>query len=300
MKYEDFVCSIQTEMKKKMGEEVHVELHQIVKNNSVILDGLSIQGKNSAIAPTIYLNDFYARYQKGMTMPEILDCIDRVYQNNKVQENFDTRFYTDYDKVKEHLVCKIINKEKNRELLEKIPHVSFLDLAVVFYYKMVDSEIGNGSILVFESHRKKWGISREQLLREAKENTLRILPVQFMSMESVLEGYGLENIPGNKKTDQEETQLPMYILTNKENYFGAVNMIFDSVLEEAGTKIGEDFWILPSSIHECILVPVSVKMGKEKLEAMVHQVNANEVSAEDFLSDSVYFYQRNLHKLEKM
>ena len=76
-------------------------------------------------------------------------------------------------------------------------------------------------------------------------------------------------------------------------------MIYDSVLEDAGRKLESDFWLLPSSIHECILVPSDVSMTKEELEAMVHHVNEIEVTREEYLSDSVYFYQRDLHKLEQ-
>lgn len=307
MKYEDFVCFIQTEMKEKLGEEVHVELHQIIKNNSVVLDGLSIQDKGCGIAPTIYLNDFYEEYCKGMTMPEILDCITSIYQKSKVKKNFDTKFYTDYERVRSRLACKIINREKNEELLKRVPHILFLDMAIVLYYKMSDSKMGNGTILVYESHRKNWGVSREQLFREAKENTLRMLPVELMSMKSVLEGYLQEENEEENSTGRNtgagtgrEDEIPMYILTNQENYFGAVNMIFDSVLEEAGMKLGQDFWVLPSSVHECILVPADAHTEKERLEAMVQQVNANEVMPEEYLSDSVYFYQRELHKLEKV
>ncbi len=300
MKYGDFICFIQAEAKERLGEGVHVELHQIIKNNSVLLDGLSVQEKDKGVAPTIYLNDFYEEYQKGMTVPEILDCIVGIYEKSKVEKEVDMGFYMDYDKVKQHLACKIISKEKNEKLLNKIPYVPFLDLALVPYYKMTDSEMGNGTILVFESHRKNWGISPEQLIRDARENTLRILPWEMMSMESVLKGFVQKKQAGECPEGEKEKGLPMYVLTNQENYFGAVNLVFDSVLAEAGTRLGEDFWILPSSVHECILVPASVQMGKEKLEDMVRQVNEKEVAPEDYLSDSVYFYERSLHKLQKM
>lgn len=293
MNYEDFVCFVQTEMKEKLGKEVQVELHQIVKNNSVVRDGLSIHEKENSIAPTIYLNEFYEEYRNGMTMPDILDYIEAVYQKNRLEEPFDTEFYTDFENVKKNLACKLINQEKNQELLKQIPHLPFLDLAIVCYYKLENQEMGNGTILVFDSHRSHWGISREELLRICRANTLQILPVEFMDMKDVVK-VCIEDHPDG------EDRLPMYILTNQENYFGAVNMIYDSVLQQAGEKLNSDFWILPSSIHECILVPSSVKMGKEELAAMVRQVNANEVAPEDYLSDSVYFYCRALHKLEKM
>ncbi len=304
MNYEDFVCCIQTKMKEKLGNEVQVELHRIVKNNSVVLDGLSICEKGKGVAPTIYLNEFYEKYQEGVTIPEILEYMESVYDRNRLEEPFLTDFYMDYEKVKDHLACKLISRERNRELLTQVPYVPFLDLAVVCYYRLENQEMGNGSILVFESHREKWGVSREELLWTARQNTLRILPPSFIDLneilglgETVLKEQG--NTLGERKDPEKEEKIPMYILTNQENYLGAVNMIYDSVLEDAGRKLQSDFWLLPSSIHECILVPASVSMTKEELEAMVHHVNENEVMKEEYLSDSVYFYQRILHKLER-
>lgn len=301
MNYEDFVCFVQAEMKERMGKEVHTELHQIMKNNSVTLDGLSIYETDRSIAPTIYLNEFYEEYRKGMTMPEIMECIQSIYQRSKVRSSFNTDFYMDFSQVKEHLACKLINREKNRELLEKVPYVPFLDLAIVFYYKLVDSEMGNGTILVYDSHRQHWGITKEELFQIARKNTRKLLPEEFLDIRSILESAGeKEDGADAEKTAESEAKIPMFVVTNQENYFGAVHIIFDSLLEEAGKRLKEDFWILPSSIHECILVPASVQMKKEDLEAMVRQVNEKEVAPEDYLSDSVYFYERSLHRLSKM
>lgn len=293
MNYGDFICFVKREMEAKLGEEVQVTLQQVVKNNSVTLDGLTFHEKGQNIAPTIYLRDFYEEYRLGMTMPDIMDCIEKLYQRSRLDEPLDTDFYLNYDVVRKNLACKLIHREKNRELLKQVPYIPFLDLAIVCYYRMEHSAVGNGTILVFDSHRKAWGISREELFRTARANTLRILPPEYMDLNDILE-YPEE------LAEELRNGIPMYVLTNKENYFGAVQMIYDSVLQEAGRYLKGDFWILPSSVHECILVPHMVQTGKKELEAMVQQVNAQEVSEEEYLSDSVYFYRKDLHKLEKV
>lgn len=293
MNYEDFTCFVQRKLQEKLGEDVQVELHQIMKNNSVLREGLAIHEKENSIAPTIYLKEFYEEYRNGMTMPDILDYIEEVYQKNRLEEPFDTEFYNDFEKVRSHLACKVVNREKNRELLKSVPCVEFLDLAIVCYYRMEHEVVGNGTILVFESHRKNWGVSREELLRISRDNTPLLLPVEYLNMNDIVEIQG-------EDPQRVKELLPMYILTNRENYFGAVLMIYDSVLQEAGRLLDSDFWILPSSVHECILVPSFVKIGKKDLERMVRQVNEQKVAPEDYLSDSVYFYRRDLHKLEKV
>lgn len=295
MKYEDFVCMMQTQMKERLGEKVQVQLHQILKNNSVVLDALSISEEGSGIAPTIYLNDFYRSYCEGASVPDIVDRMEALYRKNRVADPFDTTFYADYTKVRQHLACRLISREKNRELLKMVPYRIFLDLAVVVYYYFEDSRLGTGTILVYSSHCKNWGITEEELFAGARENTLNIQPEEFLSMRSVLEKF-----QGCIKTDAEaetETTLPMYVLTNKSNYFGASSLLFDSVLQDIAGKLKDDFWVLPSSIHECIIVPAEFAMSKEELQEMVREINRSEVAQEDFLSDEIYLYQRKFHKL---
>ncbi|MDO4521876.1 MAG: DUF5688 family protein [Eubacteriales bacterium] len=290
MSYEDFVCYIQTKMKEKLGGEVQVELHRITKNNTVILDGLSIQKNKSKIAPTVYLNEFYREYEKGMTIPEILECLEEAYHKSEQSVEFDPAFYSDFDRVKKLLACKLIHRERNAALLQNVPYQEFLDLAVVVYCRVESEVIGNGTILVYESHLQMWGITKEELFRIAKDNTRRLLPEEHMHIRDMIEDLTGEETPPDDGAS-------MYVLTNNRRLFGAVNMIFDSVLEKIGKELNRNFWILPSSVHECILIPDSYFMERRELEMMVADVNRREVAPEDFLSNQVYFYERNLHRL---
>ena len=287
MKYEEFVGYVQTKIEEKLGEEVRVELHQVIKNNSVELDGLSFYGKDIHMAPTIYLNDLYAEYEDGKTMPEIVDKIVSLYQNAVTTENFRAEDYLDFEKVKEHLACKLINRKKNEKLLREVPYQDFLNLAVVAYYKVEDEIIGKATILVRKSHCKSWGVEEEEVIRCARENTQKILPVKFLGIGTMLETYGYH----------QEATIPMYILTNEENYFGASAMIFDSVLEKIGKALKDDFWILPSSIHECIIIPAGCAMPPDEMTDLVKEVNQKEVSVEEYLSDQIYYYQTAMHRL---
>ena len=219
--------------------------------------------------------------------------MEALYRKSRVTVPFDTTFYADFGKVKQHLACRVINREKNRELLKTVPYRIFLDLAIVTYYYFEDSCLGTGTILVYSSHCKNWGITEEELFACARENTLHIQPEEFLSMDGVLEKF---QGCGEAKAETENV-LPMYVLTNKTNYFGAASLLFDSVLQDIADKLEDDFWILPSSIHECIIIPAESAMPKEEMQEMVREINRNEVAAEDFLSDEIYRYQREFHKL---
>ena len=194
--------------------------------------------------------------------------------------------YLNYENVKKHLACKLINGKRNEKLLEDVPHTRFLDLALVVYCRVDDSVIGSGTILVNNAHCKSWGVTEQEVLGTARENMKTLLPVSFMNIR--------ELIPAD---DLMAEEFPMYVLTNSESYFGAASMIYDSVLSEIGKTLEQDYWILPSSIHECIIIPVREDMQPGQLSELVREVNATRVAPEDYLSDSVYYYNTVLHRL---
>lgn len=301
MNYDDFVCYVQRKVQKFLGEEVRVELHQITKNNSVRLDGLSIIDITKCISPTIYLNDYFDEYQSGMSIPDIIEDILKVYEKNKIKVPLNTDFYTDYNNVKSRVACKVINFEKNRELLKKIPYVKYLDLAVVFYYFLKNESIGTGTILIYNSHLKMWNITKEELYDSARKNTPSMLPFEFKCMDEIMEDMDVSEMEDELADIFEEKEcrplIPMYVLSNKEKTMGAACILYDSILTLIGERLQSDFYILPSSIHECIIIPKDVLTSKDGLQEMVKEVNETQVKPEEILSDKVYFYNRIIHHL---
>ena len=293
MKYAEFMELVQNETKERLGKEAQIEIHRIVRNNAVILDGMSVGKPDGHITPTLYLNDFYKDYQDGITIKEIVDTIEQIYRNSKKQDGFNGSFYADFHNVKDRLACKLINRARNRELLKHVPYKEVMDLAMVAYYLFEDEELGTGTILVYNSHLINWQISGEEVLEIARKNTLNLLPAEFVGMQKILEKYQIHT-EDELISGQEE---PMYVLTNKEHYFGAACMMYDSVLQGIGRELEGDFWILPSSIHECIIVPRSVSLTGYELREMVREINRYEVDSEEYLSDEIYFYNRDVHKL---
>ncbi len=294
MTYDDFLCCVQTRVQKELGEEVRVLLHRVPKNNGILLDGLSIQEGEQGISPTIYLNDFYREFQKGAGIPELVEGILALYKESRIEGKIDTGFYKEYANVREHISCKLVSFDRNRKLLKKIPYVRYLDLAVVFYYLMEHKDLGSGTILIYNSHLEMWHVTKEELYRQARENALRLVPWEFYSMQEAVQEL-LEE--GESKEDLPEPYLPMYVLTNRDRNLGASVILFDKVLSEVGERLGEDYYILPSSIHEVIVIPAGFAIPKKELEAMVREMNTTQVLAQEVLSDRVYFYCCRQHSL---
>lgn len=293
MDFETFVCRVQAKLKEKTGEGTHVERRRITKNNGIELEGVMITDGSRKISPMIYLEDYYHAYEKGVGMEEILEDILQVHRESLERIPLDSAFFMDFKKVSPRIAGKLVNYEKNREQLQKIPHQRCLDLALVFYYIMDSGEMCSGTILIHNSHLEMWGVSQTELFETARRNTPRLLPSQFMSIQDFM----TENFEDMEQAAQIEKGLPMYVLSNRERHFGAVHILYDQVLSSIGRELGENFYILPSSVHECIIVPAGVCVVKEQLARMVWEINRMHVLPEEVLSDHVYYYDREKHRL---
>ena len=137
-------------------------------------------------------------------------------------------------------------------------------------------------------------MTEEELFKRAKENTCRLLPPHIVGMRQLIRGIaGRDIFPA----DEEETET-MYVLTNKEKYFGSVCFLYPRALEQISSFFKSSFFILPSSIHESIIVPDSGRFNPEDLRVIVQDVNRRAVAEEEILSDQIYYYDREEENLK--
>lgn len=323
MDYTNFIEAVKEGITDIAEEGTEVKLINILKNNSVSLEGIVISKDGQNISPTVYLNFYYEAYRHGKEIEEIIMEIWNTYEESTLNENLNMDFFLDFEKMKERVVCKLINFEKNKTLLEKIPYVRFLDLAVVFYCILQSKELGNATIQIYNSHLNLWKISVDELYIHARKNTRNQLGFELKSMDEVMEESVREDLKckfeeaaeKEKKIDLESASLeqyvqnvvdtmksvnpmlPMYVLTNHRKLNGAACLLETDILREFAKKIGQGFFIIPSSIHEVILVPEQIEKNKDHLNEMVKEVNATQVEAEEILSDQVYFYSDVSHTI---
>lgn len=279
-----------------LGDNYNVELKEVRKNNDVLLHGLTIQEKDHNVAPTIYLEHFWKAYEEGASFSEVIDRLLIVYGQDGPACSVDMDFFRDFEKVRDRICYRLIGSEENEILLEDIPHVEFLDLAVCFFYAYNGPILGEGSILVHNSHMKAWGSSIAELMSLARENTPRLFPSQCSTMEEVLE----EITDGNKRDITFAKEVPMKVLTNNKRLNGAVCMIYQGILEHIAEELGASLYILPSSIHEVILLAGEDTTDPRELKKMIMEVNSTQVAPEEVLSNSLYRYDRFEKRVEKI
>lgn len=292
MDYQTFKEELCRILQKKTEGKKKVILQQIEKNNGIILDAVMLKGKDENILPTIYLQEFYEIYEEGADLESIARRIISEEERWKRGAEFSVEQFEDYRKARSRVFYKLINYELNEKMLQRVPHIKYLDLAVVFYYRMEKGFFQGGSILIHNNNLDTWGISKRQLFEDATLNTTRKLPYTLKGMESLI-----AELTGQEETDDFEADELMYVLTNEEKYYGAAALLYPHVLTHIGAILKRNFFVLPSSVHECILVPDLGHYTRLELMQMVREVNQNQVEEEEILSYEIYYYDRKREAL---
>ena len=268
MDYQTFIITMHDRMRAEMQPEVKVEVYRTVKNNGMIRTGLLFTQTGVNISPTIYLEELYEQYLQGATFDVLAQKLRKIYEEVQIKQSISYQHILEFSQIQNRIVYKLIQKQANEHLLEDLPHEEFLDLAVVYYVLLEKTEFGTATLLIRNEHIEGWNVRKEDVIQAARRNTPQLLP---MEMESVTEY--------------------MYIATNRTHSLGAGVMLYEE-WKKAVAGIGENFFIIPSSIHELILIPESFGMNRQQLEVMVREINATEVAKEEVLSDTVYYYDR--------
>lgn len=259
-----------------------VRLEPVMKNNGVVCTGLIICVRGENLSPNIYLESFYRMHRSGKDMDEILRAIQAEYEKAHGQLCAEQYQTMDENVVREKLFLKLINHERNKELLEGCPYIPFHDLAITFRYLVKHDEDGIASAILRDKEMELWNLTTEEVFRLAQENTMRLFPVRLAKLNDMIP-IGLTEL----------AECPdMYVLTNRQQINGASCMLYRDVLERFAGQVESSFYILPSSIHEVLLLPDCSGMDAGYLIKSVREINACAVAEMDYLSDNVYYYDR--------
>lgn len=283
------------------GAEITVSEYN--KNNGIVLTGLSVRKPGSDVSSVIYLDQYYNHYcEKIATMDDILLSIKKILLDNLGNEYSDVKeAIVDFTNVKDKIFVAFINKQRNAEKLLNIPYTEMEDLAVIYKVMLTSSKKGAATITISNPMMEQWGITKEELHALSVENSRRILPPEVLPLGKMVEKImRLNGMSGEQLDEIDELftpeEIPMFVITNDLKLNGAASIYYSDVLEKIAEKLRDDLYILPSSIHEVIAIPL--KYGDlESLSTMVKEVNSTQVAEEEQLSDNVYLYTASTKKL---
>lgn len=298
MEYQEFIYAIKGKLNERLGEEVTADIQIMEKNNGNRKETLLIRGKMAQTSPAVYMDEFYARFQMGEPMDRLVGEILRFYEKVKTEKKWDKVPFADYAAIRGKIVFKLIHSARNEKMLQKVPHFEILDLSIVFYILVESGKAGTATVLIQNGYLDLWKVSREELYETAVKNTARLLPAEFFAIQDILEEMFEKN---ENDKNLLKRMLPkediMYVLTNSLRSFGAACMLYPHMLDMLGNILEDDYYILPSSVHEVIVVPDSRKIGQIELNRMVTEINETQVAPEEVLGDHAYFYQRKSGRL---
>lgn len=299
LNFEEFQEYIKSNVKDYLPEnykDADIQFTDVVKNNDVHLTGVLIKKENETLTPNIYINELYEKYSSGMNLDEIVgDIADLRIEHDPPEEAQSIgSIFTNYEMVKQRLEIHLCDMELNRDKLKNQVYTEQGDFAATYHIKIGGDGMLRGSAAVTPNLLKGWGITEEQL----REDSLRAEHSKgavFTDIEELVaeKTFGLKStnlLDKQKDVIDNEVGFSFYCLTSEEKRYGASMILQEDVMGKVSKLMGGDFYILPSSIHETLIVPTTTQMTLEDMSIMVQYVNKEAVEPEDKLSDKVQFY----------
>lgn len=288
MEFEQFVCLIKEKLNRELPTGTRAKEYCVPANNGSKKYGVVLEEEGEQMSPVIYLRDFYERYREGEDLQEAVSQICSFYRRIKEECTVNAEDFLEFDKIKDRVAMKVIHTERNRQLVETMPHLEVMDLSLVFYLLLNTLEDGTATMQIKREHAERWGIKSEELLKYARENAGRILPAEFAAMEEVM-----RELTGMETEEMGVESSGMYVLSNSVRNYGASCIFYPHVAEMIGQMLKDNYYIIPSSIHELIIVPESKGLDEDEMNEMIKEVNHTQLAAEEILSEHVYYYDRS-------
>ena len=295
MLFQEFAERIRLELEQRMDGMAEVTLEHLTKTNGTERVALCVLLKGQNTAPALYLDDFYERHMRGVPDRELILDILKI-----LRDNWQTRFreepVLDRRLAMPKLRAMLLNREKNETRAETCPNRKLMDL-MVCYYLALDSQDGPGRIAVVNNGlAEHWGVTEPELYQTALSNMRKQEP-DFASIRDCLREY-CEKLAGSDhlwedawQTENGEELPKLYVLTNPDRYLGAGEILVPGRLADCCRRMDADrIYILPSSIHEVLLLKADCRFTPEELVRIVREVNREAVSAGEQLADSLYRY----------
>ena len=285
-KKDRFYKEMRESLMARETEEMKITFRRVTKNNRKDLHAVLLEVPGSAAIPTFYLEDLYDAYENGTAADDIADSLIRFARQNKlgtIPGNIDIE---DYEETKKNLGLCVLGIERNREYLSDMVFEEHEDLALVPMIFTNDKSHGPGHIKVRKDFLELWNVTEEEVMREAMENSPKLLPLTFRQL--------------NDTGDHDPGEVcELFVISNAYFAGGAAVAFYPRVLECIGSALGRDLFVLPSSINEMIVV-TDTGQDPENLLSIVREVNRTQVAPEEVLSDAVYYYDRKTDKLRKI
>ena len=301
MEYQQFVSEIATKINERLQEvdgNAQATIINTERNNDSMVESIVIRGSGEAPAPAFKISGLYEEYQNEHSLEQIAADMVETYLTVDRDIPVTAEELKHYEQIKESLVLQLVNKDFNVERLKSIPHqdIEHTDLTAMLrvqwdsqYSTVVDSELMD-----------IWGIDSETVFKDAIERSILREPALIAPMNEVMLSMmmGIETKPETKAISDVSIQPgELYVLSNQSMQYGASVLLYPEVLNQLAANSNANIVILPSSTHEVLLLMDDGEKDISQLQQMVTSINKDCVEPEEVLSNGVYYYDKEEHKL---
>lgn len=276
--YEQFKTVLTTKLEELLlkSKKPYGYKKQVIHKVNQDLDSISLIGENIKMSPTLYFNNMYDYYNgTDAAIEELaLNAFETMLEG--VNQTEITEELPDKEKFMENIFFQVINTEKNKTYLLEVPHREYLDLSIIYRYAGNISDNGMATATINYILMDEFKLTEEELYEAAYKNTRRILEPKVISA----------GIP------------MMNMISNDMNIFGANGILYKDIVAKEAKKLNTDVYLIPSSIHEFLIQPVSNTLKPKDLKEIIKNANENVIGPEDYLSDSLYIYKLGTDTIE--
>ena len=310
--FERFRERIREEIKRLCEDSLRVSRQNFTGNNGIVRRGLELSGGEEPVGIRVSLESCYEDYRNGGSVRELAVRVLKEYQAGRMVMDMAESMpgmaggEGGCESVRDRIVYRLVSYERNKEWLCQTPFIRVCDLAVVFCLAGKTDGVGRLTAMIGNEWAGKWGLGLKELYDLAAENTPRLFPARIKSMREVMEGIAKERL-GEEYQEEFMEELfsapvvsPLYVISNEAGNWGAATVLYRGVLKRFSDQVGKDLILLPSSVHEFLIIPWEERLDMGELRDMVIHVNQSEVPEEEILSDQVYRYRRETDRIEQV
>lgn len=300
LSYEEFEERLSEEIRRILGQNTVLEFKTVKKINGISYEGLLIKNCEKGVFPVFPMEPCYLAYKRGQVC---LDEIIRTVRQRILAQPYELSDFVEdlqsLNKIKNRIFMRVVNYEKNVKWLEDYPYRKCMDLAIMCYIGADENGSDGYLANINYSLLEMMQLTEEELFHIAYENSVNRQPAVIKNMRELIPEILWKAIFDFTCDDNVESEIDdkMYVLTNPKKRLGAVCMFYEGALAELADELEDDLFILPSSVHETIVLP-SKGLEAGNLKEIVREVNRTSVSQDEILGDSVYIYIRNKKKIE--
>ena len=289
MDFKEFVNKLEQDLKDAMADispGATVDVRSVEKLQEGSYTGITISPAGGNVGMNLNANQLFDQMQDGQSYEGVLAvAVSTAERGLHVMPAVDVSELMNYEAAKKYLCFDVVGSDRNADMLEKVPHTDKENISMVYRLQLDSTENGAATVLITNAMMEQFGVTKEQLHADAMENAQEIRPADFRTMAAVM-----AEMMGMPEEMMADMAPPMYVATNQDKVQGAAVMFYPDFMDQAAKKLGGDIFILPSSVHEVLILPDDGNMNAQELKEMVTSINASEVSPEDRLTDSVYHY----------